>query len=762
MSRTRIAVVTLHAPTFTSETDEAQLAVRVAALLADGGFDVELCCVRGSAQVGRTARLVHGLRSIGVNFSCLHIPESYSLRESLVALSWLSAVKADVALFVGSEHLAYFACLARETRSALLETPVAILSHAPREMTRQSRGQLTGGPEDLVTAFAAREAVRMASAALATNAMAQRWIAECGRAADIVSPPLAFSAAPKSGASADLGAGGVALCCSLSGEETVGRTLDAMRALASEWPQDVPRSIAIVGAWGPMPNQESSALIAMRAAHQASLQPMFLSARAFVAEQQDPRTASSVAIVLDPGPTAFDLIAALATSESLDALCADSAFAPMFAEHAPEMLFPADGSGLADRARRRSSDAARRRAAREALLAAVAEGEDLLKARVAELAALAALAPAALSQHPKVTVCISHFNRPHLLDQAIRSLENQDYPALEVIIVDDASPGEACRSYLEELEERFRPRGWRVIRNSVEQWQQESRNIAARAADGKYVLVMDDDNCARPDEISTMVAVAELLDADLVRCLQSNFRGEEYPDQTSGLRSVDFFPIGGPLSAGTMWNVFGDVNVLFRREFFLGLGGFSPTNGLGCEDFEIGIRASLAGARAVTVPRVLYDYRMSPHNLAKSMSNKRLYDSHARLASLFEAEVPGALKPVFRLLNESYHRIWQRDGHAYWTRNVPQADSFAVRAARAQAQEAEALYFLAGILSQQGLYADSLWLSEQLIASFPADRRLYNLKYDVLLMMGDVAGAKRLSETFSGRFEDAIGTARHS
>ncbi len=102
-----------------------------------------------------------------------------------------------------------------------------------------------------------------------------------------------------------------------------------------------------------------------------------------------------------------------------------------------------------------------------------------------------------------------------------------------------------------------------------------------------------------------------------------------------------------------MWNVFGDVNVLWRRDSFLKLGGFgTPAKGTGCEDYEIGVRAAVAGMNCITIPAVLYDYRFSEHNMARTMSNVSLYYSHDRINRQYERLVgesdpsgPSVLEP---------------------------------------------------------------------------------------------------------------------
>lgn len=65
-----------------------------------------------------------------------------------------------------------------------------------------------------------------------------------------------------------------------------------------------------------------------------------------------------------------------------------------------------------------------------------------------------------------VTVVVATFNpQPALLEEAIVSLEAQDFPAerLEVVLVDDGSTDQRSLSYMRELEPRFARSGWRVL-----------------------------------------------------------------------------------------------------------------------------------------------------------------------------------------------------------------------------------------------------------------------------------------------------------
>lgn len=268
---------------------------------------------------------------------------------------------------------------------------------------------------------------------------------------------------------------------------------------------------------------------------------------------------------------------------------------------------------------------------------------------------------------PLVSVCMSHFDRPALLEQAIASLKDQTWPALELVLVDDASPSAATRAFLDAQEENFAARGWTILRNSREEWQAAARNRAARAARGEFILIMDDDNLALPDEVELMVRALTITGADAVGSYQQLFRGEQDARAEDAPARVEFFPTGGPAAPGTVWNVFGDVNVMFRRAVFESLGGYTEEAGIGCEDYEIGAAMARAGMRLLIVPQALYLYRFSSVNMARGMSNERLYHSHMRpLRPALAGQGPAAAR-LLRFTHGMEHARQQRFGWSYWS-----------------------------------------------------------------------------------------------
>lgn len=214
---------------------------------------------------------------------------------------------------------------------------------------------------------------------------------------------------------------------------------------------------------------------------------------------------------------------------------------------------------------------------------------------------------------PLVSVCLTHYNRPKLLRQAVDSLLEQDYPNLEVILVDDGSPGKAAAKTLHALEPEFARRGWKILRLD-NGYLGKARNTAVRAAQGEFLLFMDDDNVARPTMVSRFMQAALSSGADLVTTVFEVFSGDKKPKAKTPVVEC-FLPLGDIVSFSIVTNAIGDANSLIRRSLFEELGGFSEDYGLGHEDFELYLRAVLSGAKVNVVPEPLFWYRRNGESM---------------------------------------------------------------------------------------------------------------------------------------------------
>ena len=261
------------------------------------------------------------------------------------------------------------------------------------------------------------------------------------------------------------------------------------------------------------------------------------------------------------------------------------------------------------------------------------------------------LAPPREPKTPKVSVCLIHFNRPEYLAQAIESLRRQNYPNFEVVLVDDGSTNAEAVNFLDAIEGEFRDRHWRLLRKE-NGGPGAARNFAAAGADGEYLLFMDDDNFALPDELATLVAIAQHTGADIVTTPSYLFEGDGAPAATDVPRAIYLFT-GPALAAGIFSNVYGDTNALVRKSSFTSLGGFPQYRRPGVEDWQFFARAALAGFHLECAARPLFWYRGG----SRGMDESQTAENQMRVANVYRERVDSWIYPVILFAQESRLRM---------------------------------------------------------------------------------------------------------
>ncbi len=112
---------------------------------------------------------------------------------------------------------------------------------------------------------------------------------------------------------------------------------------------------------------------------------------------------------------------------------------------------------------------------------------------------------------PEVSVILPTRDRAEFLDRALQSLQAQTYRDFEVIVVKDggADPGEVVA--------RHRARGLDItLLEHPRSWgQAASRNTGIRAARGRWIAYLDDDDLYYPDHLKVLVATLERTGAQV-------------------------------------------------------------------------------------------------------------------------------------------------------------------------------------------------------------------------------------------------------
>ncbi|GAA5867352.1 hypothetical protein JCM3774_003559 [Rhodotorula dairenensis] len=260
--------------------------------------------------------------------------------------------------------------------------------------------------------------------------------------------------------------------------------------------------------------------------------------------------------------------------------------------------------------------------------------------------------PAATSTrgNPLVSVCITHFERSHLLPQLLDSLLLQTETNFEVILIDDGSPSEETRRALDDLDSRYfrnatsaatRPR-WTFLRPE-NAYLGEARNRAARRARGNWLLFLDDDDVLKPHALETLLRVAAKTGASALSTWLDEFASDAYPlaeKYTNGTIELPhrrtYWFLGQELSAGLVANSFGSGNIFVTHKAFARVGGFSTYRDVGGEDWEFWTKLALtigtgAEEKHLVVPEELIFARSDPARDSMKFSMDP-WDAHFRSA----------------------------------------------------------------------------------------------------------------------------------
>ena len=198
---------------------------------------------------------------------------------------------------------------------------------------------------------------------------------------------------------------------------------------------------------------------------------------------------------------------------------------------------------------------------------------------------------------PRLTVLMPVFNRERYVDEAIRSVLEQDFADFELLLVDDGST-DGTAALLRARAERD-PR-ITIVTAPRNEGIPGALNRGLTQARARYIARLDSDDIMLPGRLAAQVAVLdERPDVVLVSCAYdlidergaylTTWRGDE-PHEVM-LFLLNFYNIVG-----------GGGQVAFRRDEVLAEGGYS-TRYPSSEDYDLWVRLLRCG-RIVTLPLV--------------------------------------------------------------------------------------------------------------------------------------------------------------
>lgn len=268
-----------------------------------------------------------------------------------------------------------------------------------------------------------------------------------------------------------------------------------------------------------------------------------------------------------------------------------------------------------------------------------------------------------LIHKPLVSIIVPTYNRYLELDESLKSVVNQTYENIEVIVVDDGS------SDVDAVKRICDDNGVTLISSSDKLFKAAACNLGVKNSSGKYVLFFDDDDLLHNDSVEKYVNVFENDNAntiDICSGFCSVFENEEYLATGVARNEYMSLALGNYASGNLISNYFGKGSFIIRREAFDRVGGYdTDTNNTHMVDYRFYVKATSSGLNVHIVPRSMYFYRKNSNgSLYYENANDamKLFDAKSVVFNTIKKKVAPELHDMLGMLyfNHSYPRVEAR------------------------------------------------------------------------------------------------------
>ncbi|MBU2069074.1 MAG: glycosyltransferase [Gammaproteobacteria bacterium] len=220
---------------------------------------------------------------------------------------------------------------------------------------------------------------------------------------------------------------------------------------------------------------------------------------------------------------------------------------------------------------------------------------------------------------PLISVYMPTFNRAQMAISAIESVLAQDYPNIELLVVDDASTDDTwavlTNKYINEARIRF-------FRQSKGQGACAARNRAISEAKGDFVTGIDDDDEFLPHRLSSLYQAYD----DNYSCVCSGYIWDYGSVQKTLYARRDVVNLTQLLDLHTLSN-----QALVKRERMLALGGFD-TGLAAFQDYDMWVRVVQAYGPALRIAQPSYKVNVG-HELGRITNSPKRLDAHKQFVA---------------------------------------------------------------------------------------------------------------------------------
>jgi len=194
-----------------------------------------------------------------------------------------------------------------------------------------------------------------------------------------------------------------------------------------------------------------------------------------------------------------------------------------------------------------------------------------------------------MKDNPLVSVIVPTYNRPDMLKEALMSILSQTYQNVEVIVVNDA--GEDIKDVIDSLNKEGKII---YLQHKENRGLPAARNTGLKAAKGKYIAYLDDDDIYYPNHLETLVNFLENSDYKLAYTDSYYVFKEWITDRYVTVGKKIIYSHDFDRQHLLIFNYIPVLNVVHRKDMIEVAGLFDVTLGAH-EDWDMWIRLSQYG-----------------------------------------------------------------------------------------------------------------------------------------------------------------------
>lgn len=261
----------------------------------------------------------------------------------------------------------------------------------------------------------------------------------------------------------------------------------------------------------------------------------------------------------------------------------------------------------------------------------------------------------------KISIIVPVYNVAKYIDQSLKSICEQTYKNLEIILVDDGSTDESyeCCKKWRECDSRI------IVFQQKNAGASAARNKGIELSTGEYIMFMDGDDWIEADMLECLYTLAKKYDADVANCILQ----EEVPEMAKAAQipvivskqDVKVTHFDDKVNSGlAMLAVWGPVCKLYRRRLI---------EKICFEDYKVAedllfntnVICSEKFQRAVTIYYPFYHYVIYPGSAMKQGFQQKYLDAMKVELECYEKLT--ALSPAFgdiNLIGCSVSRVFEK------------------------------------------------------------------------------------------------------